>query len=106
MSEITYEMAKQSVDNLKEQGCILLNSIIGDEGEILIDAETEPHWINITGRTKGYSRMCSKCHKTAYMIGKDTYEYCPHCGTKMTGLARTLKYVFYPSEQIGGSEEQ
>ena len=50
-----------------------------------------PHWINVTGRSKGTKFRCSKCQKECvcifYGANKQTntcnYEFCPRCGSKM-----------------------
>ena len=45
---------------------------------------TEAHWKRPYPTTpKSYTRICSRCKGTAYVIGGAEYERCPHCGAKM-----------------------
>ena len=50
-----------------------------------------PHWINVTGRSKGAKFMCSDCAGTCIClhygfektINTCNYKYCPRCGVEM-----------------------
>ena len=44
----------------------------------------EAHWERPYPTTpKSYTRICSRCKGTAYVIGKYEYPRCPHCGAFM-----------------------
>lgn len=79
-------------------------------------SEIKPHWINITGRTKGQKFRCSNCKGECHCItygnsdkyGKRNicdYEYCPRCGKEMD---LTTSFIIEKSEkrlEAAGEEE-
>ncbi len=76
----------------------------------------KPHWINITGRSKGQKFKCSECQGTCNCIsygnankyGKKNicdYKYCPRCGKEMD---LTTSFIIEKSEkqlEAAGEEE-
>lgn len=55
-----------------------------EECEYEIEEVHYAHWERPYPTTpKSYTRICSRCKGTAYVIGKYEYPRCPHCGAFM-----------------------